>query len=249
MPTLAGFEFWVPEGFRRVGVNEFEGSDSLVRIDLKRNGGFVDFGILGPSDQLWVVGSRVVARVRGPHRSVTLVVADRVWLENDEFGLAQVRCTYVSRDPAFPDEAANKVLEGARMLSRDSFALDESGHLSFGPLPVPGRWFGTGVDTEELLFGGGFLEFGEKAPGAGFDLLLLPSEVDRSPITGALARRSAGMAVTKLKLWGCSAWVGHSDSRLVIVFRDPLGYAWRAEYRRGRLTAKHWSNVLGFVGR
>lgn len=248
MPKVAGFDFWVPQGFRSVGENEFEGPDSLVSIDLNKDGGLVDFGILGPSDQLWVVGSRVVAQVRGSRRSVTLVVADRVWLENDDFGLAQVRCTYVSRGSSFPEEAAERVLKGAVKLQRESFALDESGHLAFGPLPVPGRWFGTDFETEELLFGGGFLEFGEKGPEAGFDLVLLPSEVERTPISQALARRSAGMAVAAVKLWGCSAWLGHSDSRVVVVFRDPLGYAWRAEYRRGRLGGSHWSNVLRFVG-
>lgn len=248
MPRVAGFDFWVPAEFRQVGESSFEGDDGLVRIETIQDGGFVDFAMLGPADSLWLLGPRVVAEVHGPRESVTLIVSDRVWLDDDDFGVANVRCTYASARGSLCVAAVEKSLQGAVRLERDAFALDDHGHLAFGPIPVPGSWFETGSETEELLFGGGFLEFGDRAPEAGFDLLLLPSEVGRGPISEELARRSVGMTVEACEIWGCSAWRGVSDLLAVIVFRDPLGYSWRAEYRRGRLSAEKWLKVLLSLG-
>ncbi len=248
---------WLPATFEEVSPGTFEGKEGLVVVGAVGDADLVDFSIIGPKDSLWVVEPKVVAVVHGPASAagtaVTFVVGDEVRLSDADFEISQTRCTYVSRGKGdLHLRAQREWLAGGAELKREGFTLDGMGHLLFGPIPVPTSWLdGLGPDAadssrtdEDLLFGGGFLSFGSPAPESGFDLLLLPAPVERSPISRHAAERSSGQPVTEFVRWGCRGWWASTGDLVFMIFRDPLGYAWRAEYRRGALKKSFWQRVL-----
>lgn len=196
MVKRIGVDFWVPAGLRQVGPDSFEGSDGLVRIDSVADGDLVDFAIGGESTRLWLKDNRVIAETHPIRSTLALIVGEQVHFDAYEFCISAVRCIYASFEPGLCDEALKRLREGAAELRREDFTLDNSGHLLFGPLPMPSSWFRLAqerpaAELEHMLFGGGFISFGEPAPKAGFDLLLLPAPVSRSLVARESAERSA----------------------------------------------------------
>lgn len=250
-------DVWIPNGWVEVGPARFSGETGFLQVRESPDADLVDFGISSQGDaELWHVDEHVVAVVPdGPAssaRAVSYVVGDEVWLREPEFGISQVRCTYVFSEGGDEQSAVRDAwLRGGHRLHPGAFALDAYGHQLFGPLPIPGEWLPQGLPNalEALSFGGGFLSFGEAAPGAGFELCLLPGPTRTTPISREAAARSLGRSAEPFRRWKTAGWVCLESERALAVFRDAFGYAWLVEYRRGGLSSGVWDTVLaGFSG-